>query len=228
MISEQAAARVGLPFGTAGLELSDSGNINQEDLAKEIRKNGRSVEPGKVVTVTNIELGDRSISIELNGGGKNKPSFFERIQIGVGGVGTGPNTNPQPRPDDPAKVTGSKVTLKFAQKVPSELTPDQLKELLDPVLDFEKSNFLRTGINALPPEFQEAVKLKEARIGMDRSTVILAMDRPHERHRDPKLNEEYWLYRGRGLRVTEVTFDAAEGIVIRIVEHGPPEQPAGR
>ena len=218
--AEQAAARIEMPFGTEGVQLTDAGQVNQEDLAKQIKKNGRSIEPGRVVIVTNVELGDRSIVVELDGGGKNKKSIFDRIQVGVG-----PGTiNPQQNPDkDKTKqAKGSKVTLKFAQKVPSDLTPERLKELLNPVLDFTKSNFLRTGIDALPPEFQEAVKAKEARVGMDRSTVILALGRPDDKVREVKDGVEFedWIYNQRGNRKTYVTFDLNDNVVVSIREYG--------
>ena len=86
--------------------------------------------------------------------------------------------------------------------MPADLKPEQLRKLLDPVLDFNKHSFMKTGIEALPPEFQEAVKAKEARIGMDRGTVIMAMGRPDKRFREPRQSPVYeqWLYELRGLR----------------------------
>ena len=215
--AEQAAARIAMPLGADGVELTDAGEINQEDLAKQIKKNGRSIEPGRVVTVTSIELGDKSIAVELDGGGKTKKSIFDHIQIGVG-----PAVSQSPDKSSKSKqAKGSKVTLKFAQKIPANLTPERLKELLNPVLDFTKSNFLRTGIDALPPEFQEAVKAKEARVGMDRSTVILALGRPDERVRDTKngVELEDWIYRLRGNRTTYVTFDLNQNVVVSVRQY---------
>src|SRR5438094_9396782 len=75
VIADQASARIAMPFGTDGVELSDMGEINEEKLDKEIKKNGQSIETGKVVTVTEIAFDDDKIEIELDGGGKNKKSF---------------------------------------------------------------------------------------------------------------------------------------------------------
>src|SRR5262245_51016240 len=220
VIAEQAAARIALPFGADGVELSDSGDFNKEKLEREIRKNGQSIEPGKVVTVTNISFDDDKIDVELDGGGKNKKSVLDRIQVGVG---TGSTTTPLPRDDKTAKAKGSKIVLRFEKKVPGGLTPDQLRELLNPLLDFNKHNFMKTGIEALPVEFQEAVKAKEARIGMDRSTVIMAMGRPDKKFRDPsKPNYEQWLYYLRGLRATYVTFE--DNVVVEIKALGCSEE----
>jgi hypothetical protein len=213
VIADQASARIGLPFGSDGVELSDEGQLNKEKLDKDIRKNGQSVEPGKVVTVTAIEFNDDNIAVELDGGGKNKKSILDRIQVGMG---TGTNTVPVGRDDKTAKAKGSKIVLRFAQKVPPALTSAALKELLDPVLDFNKRNFMKTGIDALPPEFQEAVRAKEARIGMDRSTVIMALGRPNNKFRETKngVYQEQWFYNLRGARTLFVTFE--DDVVVEI------------
>ena len=147
ILADQAAARIGLPFGTDGIEITETGEINKDRLQKEIQKNGQSVEAGKVVTVTDIAFDDNKIILELDGGGKNKKSIFDRIQVGVG---TDSSTVPVGRDDKVAKAKGSKITLRFEKKVPADLKPEQLRQLLDPVLDFNKHTFMKTGIEALP------------------------------------------------------------------------------
>ena len=215
VIADQAAAKIALPFGNDGIELSDSGQINKDKLDKDLRKNGQSIEPGKIVTVTALDFGDNQIEVELDGGGKNKKSFWERIQVGMG---TGSTTVPVNQDDKKETAKGSKIVVRFAKKVPTDLTPDQLKEILSPVLDFNKRNFMKTGIEALPVEFQEAVKAKEARIGMDRSTVIMALGRPNQKFRDPsKPDYEQWLFNLRGQRMLFVTFE--DNVVVEIKQY---------
>jgi len=222
--AEQAAARIDMPLGADGVQLSDAGDVNTDDLAKQLKKNGRSITSGKVVTVSAVVFGDRAIEVELDGGGKSKKSIFDHLSVGMGPVGTpnNPNNPNSGNPNDKSKAPkGSKVTLKFAQKVPSDLSPDRLKELLSPVLDFTRTNFLRSGIDALPPEFQEAVKAKEARIGMDRSTVIMALGSPDERVRENKdgVEVEDWIYHPRGKRTIFVTLDLAQNVVVSVREY---------
>jgi len=220
VLAEQASARIGMPFGDDGIDLSESGELNQDKLDRDLKKNGQSIETGKVVTITNIGFGDNKIEVELDGGGKNKKSVLDRIQVGVG---TGGQTVPVGRDDKTTKAKGSKIVVHFAKKVPTDLKPEQLKELLYPVLDFNKRNFMKTGIESLPVEFQEAVKAKEAKIGMDRSTVIMAMGRPDKKFRDPsKPNYEQWLYYLRGLRATYVTFE--DNVVVEIKVFGGSEE----
>ena len=213
VIAEQAAARIALPFGNDGVDIEDSGQVNKDKLSADIKKNGQSIETGKVVTVTEISFDDNKIQIELDGGGKNKKGFLDRIEVGVGS-----QTTPVTR-DDVRKAKGSKIVLRFAKKVPADLTPDQLKQMLDPILDFNKHNFLKTGIDALPPEFQEAVKVKEARIGMDRSTVIMALGRPDKKVREKVegIDTEDWIYFQRGLRAQFITFE--KDVVMRIRQY---------
>ncbi len=213
VLADQAAARIEMPFGTDGIELSDAGEVNRQKLDKDIKKNGQSIETGKVVTVTEISFDDNKIEIELDGGGKNKKGFFDRLEVGVGS-----QTAPVSR-DDPKKAKGSKVVLQFSKKVPANLTPDELKQLLAPVLDFNKRSFLKTGLESLSPEFQEAVKAKEARIGMDRSTVIMALGRPDKKVREKTdgIESEDWIYFQRGLRAQFVTFE--NDVVVRVRQY---------
>ena len=213
VMAQQAAARNPMPLD--GVELTDAGEINLEKVTKELDKEGVIIESGKVVTITSINFGDREIELELDGGGKKKKGILDRIQVGIGG-----QTTPIGGPDKEEEPKGSRIVLKFAGKAPADLTPDQLRALLDPVLDFNKSNFLKTGVDALPPEFKEAVELKEARIGMDKSTVLLALGRPNNRVRETVngIEQEDWIYSGKGYRMTFVTFE--NSVVVRIREHG--------
>jgi len=205
-----------MPFGADGFEVTDTGTIDQKKIEQSLKKNGQSVEPGKVVTITNIEFDDSKIEVELDGGGKNKRAWYEKIEVGVGGSG---RTTPVNKDNEKAK--GAKIVLKFAKKVPADLTPEQLRQLLDPVLDFNKQSLPKTGIAALPPEYQEAVKAREARIGMDANTVIMAMGRPDDRSKETNAEtgklQDTWIYRGRGTRTTFVWFQ--DDVVIKIAQY---------
>ena len=216
VMAEQGAARIGLPFGGNGIEITDAGEFSKTKLDQDLKKNGQSIEAGKIVTVTDIAFDDNKLEIELDGGGKNKKSFLDRIQVGVG---TGNSTVPVGRDDQTKKAKGSKIVLRFAKKVPADLTPEQLKQLLDPILDFNKRNFLKTGIESLPPVFQEAVKAKEAKIGMDRNTVIMALGRPDKKVREKVdgADTEDWIYFQRGLKAQFVRFQ--DNVVVKITQY---------
>jgi hypothetical protein len=213
VLADQAAARINMPFGAEGVDLSENGEVSKEKLDKEIKKNGQSIASGKVVTITEMSFSDNKIELELDGGGKNKRSFIDHVQVGIG-YGGGPVR------DDPAKkAKGSKIVVHFAKKVPPDLKPEALKEMLKPVLDFNKQVAIQSPVDALPPEFREAVKAKEAKIGMDRDTVIMALGRPDKKVREKKdgVDVEDWIYFQRGLRAKFITFE--NNVVIRIAEY---------
>jgi hypothetical protein len=218
MVATEGAARIPLPLGKSGVELSVNGTVNRDKLQKEIAENGQAILPGRVVSITAIDFNDKSIEFEIDGGGTKKKNILSNIQIGVGG-GTSSQDKPQKEKETPP-AKGSKITLLFSGKLPPDLTADELKDFLSPVLDFSKQSLLRTGIEALPPEFQEAVKNKEALVGMDPNTVLLAMGQPNRRRSEKNsdgVEQEDWIYNGRGRRVTLVTFE--KDVVVKVTQY---------
>ena len=215
LVAAEGAARIPMPLGKNGVDLSENGLVDRDKLQKEIANNGQAITPGKVVSITAIEFGDKSLEFELNGGGTKKKGILSRIQLGVGGAST---QQPQTQPE--AQAIGSKITLKFSGKVPPSLTVEQLKDLLNPVLDFTKQSTAKASVDALPPEFRDAVAAKEARVGMDSNTVMLALGLPNRRIRDKNekgVEQETWVYIGRGNRQTHVTFE--QDVVVSTAEH---------
>ena len=212
LVADNAAARIAMPFGGEGLRLSESGVIDEDRLVEQLRKEGSSIIVGQVVTITAIEFDDDEIVVELDGGGKNQRSFLDRIQVGIG-------SDPQSVTGSTSAAKGSKVVLRFDDRAPASLSPDQLRAYLAPVLDFEKQNFMDSGVESLPEEFQEAVVANEARIGMDRSTVLMAKGRPDDKVRESVegVEREDWIYYKRGLGADFVTFEG--DIVVRIIHH---------
>jgi len=215
LIATEGAARIPMPLGKNGVDLSENGLVDRDKLQKEIASNGQAITPGKVVSITAIEFGDKTMEFELNGGGTKKKSILSRIQIGMGGT-----SSTQQTPQAEAQAIGSKITLKFSGKVPPTLTVEQIKDLLNPVLDFTKQSTARAGIDALPPEFRDAVAAKEARVGMDGNTVLLALGQPNKRHREKNekgVEQEDWIYIGKGRRQTFVTFE--QDVVVSVKEY---------
>jgi len=214
LLAEEATARIDLPFGGEGVLISDHGQIDEPKLNKQLQKNGRSIPAGRIVRVTNVEFGTKSIDVELDNGGKEKKKFSDHIQVSVGGAST-----PAPQSSNAPKAIGSKVTLSFSNKVPSELTFLQLQQLLTPVLDFTKKTIVSTNIDTLPPEFKAAILAKEAAIGMDQDMVLLSMGIP-DRKRLEKVEgveQEDWEYGAVGLRRTFVTFE--KNVVVKVTAH---------
>src|SRR5262249_26979643 len=152
---------------------------------------GQFIAPGISIQVTNVTIGDDRIVLEMNGGGrKKKKRFLERIQVGSGG-----GTRPLGNPTAEAPPQGSYVTIKFEKVVPN-LTPDQVKEILASVLDFSKKSATKTFIESVPDEFKDAVKNKQAAVGMDKELVLATLGRPLKRVREKKgdVQTEDWIY----------------------------------
>lgn len=216
LTSDHAAARVVMPLGGDGVRLSDQGVIDEERLLEQVRENGRAIGPGQIVEITAIEFGDDKIEVELDGGGDGGNRFFslDRIQIGIGAA-----TAPVGAADEEEPV-GSKIVLRFEDRAPETLTVEEFRTLLSPVLDFNRQNSMDASIDALPAEFQDAVREGRAMIGMDRSTVTRARGRPNSRSYETNEDgeaEEIWLYERPGFGTDFLTFDE-DGILIRIVQ----------
>jgi hypothetical protein len=99
------------------------------------------------------------------------------------------NSNPNPR--------GSYVELVFDKYVP-EMTGDQIRELLTPVLDFHAKSAVEAYLETVPPKVKDAIKNHEVLVGMNREMVTYAKGRPNKkvREKDATTGTDYeeWIY----------------------------------
>ena len=72
---------------------------------------------------------------------------------------------------------GTNIILKFPDTI-GEITSNDVKKILAPVLDFEKHSATENYADTLPPEVKQAIAEKKPIEGMDRDQVLLAMGRP--------------------------------------------------
>ena len=112
---------------------------------------------------------------------------------------------------------GSTLYLEFGKALP-DLSPDDLKKLLSPFLDFTKQRSASVQwFDTLPIEMRKAIQERTAVVGMDREEVVAAIGKPEHkvRERDAEGNDiEDWIYgqppsktvfvRFTGQRVTSV------------------------
>jgi len=214
---EYATARQPLPASQKleeALEVSSQGVVNEDKLRDHLAARGAAVHTGEVVQVTAIQFKSTSILFEINGGGKKKKKWYERIQVQAGSTGRvgvdpprrtgGPGTGTSP---PPTSSIGSWVVVKFSDYVP-DLGPAELKEILAEVLDFSQRSAAVPWIDTIPEEFREAIKQKKAIVGMTREMVLAALGRPQSKVREVKdgVQREDWLY-GNPPFVTFVTFE---------------------
>jgi len=114
----------------------------------------------------------------------------QRIQISGSGGAT-----PIAPSDSNANPRGSYVDLAFDRYVP-ELTPQQLKDQLRPVFDFDSKSPLDAYLETVPPKVKEAIKAHQVLVGMNRDMVIFAKGRApkKDREKDGEVEYEEWIY----------------------------------
>ena len=199
---EFAKARKAIPGGKDGFIIYVDKPLNLEYLDRAVANHGAAINTGDNVQISNLEFRDNSIIVDLNGGGRPKKHWRDRIQIGLGGepIPTTTQQDPQQQEQGPAGMQpgmGGTIYIDFPKHVP-ELTPDQLKQILEPFLDFNKTRSASVHwVETLPTATQKAITERRAIVGMDRDEVIAAMGKPDRkvRERDTDGNDtEDWIY----------------------------------
>jgi len=197
---EFAKAAKSLPAGKEGFLLYVEKPVNQELLQRAVATHGAAVHAGEQVQITKLEFRDHTIVVDVNGGGRGKRRFLDHVQIGMGGgVPTMRSTTEAQEVGPPGLQpgAGSTLFLEFNKSIP-DLSPEDLKQLLSPFLDFAKQRSASVQwFDTLPTDIKKAIQERTARIGMDREMVVAAIGKPaHKvRERDSEGNEiEDWIY----------------------------------
>jgi hypothetical protein len=196
---EFAKAIKPLPAGKEGFLFIIGKPLNAEALDRAIATHGAAVNTGDNVQITKLDFRDHQIVVDLNGGGRGKKHWRDHIQFGVGGgFPTATTTSTQDTgPPGLQPGMGSTLFLEFNKPLP-DLTPDELKELLAPFLNFARVRSAAVQwFDTLPPEMKKAIQERQPVIGMDREEVIAAIGKPDHkvRERDSDGNDiEDWIY----------------------------------
>jgi hypothetical protein len=209
LASEIAVAKVALPRGKKGIYVNDKGQLDKAQADDELRWNGAAIRPGMPVEITKITFKSERIVFEINGGGKSSKKWYQRIEIGVGG-------STQPISQQPPVLTyGSWITLTFPGKIP-DVTTEQVKKMLESVLDFERQSPTVLYSPTVPPKFKEAIKNHQVVVGMDHDAVFSAKGPPDRKVREVRegVEQEDWIY-GLPPHVLFVTFDGDTVVSVR-------------
>ena len=197
---EFAKAIKALPAGKEGFLVYIGKPLNPEILDRAVATHGAAVNPGDNVQITKLEFKDHQIIVDLNGGGRGKHHWRDHLQIGLSGapMPTVQSTSTQEGgPPGFQPGLGSTLFLEWSKPVP-EMTPDDLKQLLAPFLNFAKERSAAVQwIDTLPPEMKKAIQERKPLLGMDREELIAAIGKPDHkvRERDTEGNEiEDWIY----------------------------------
>jgi hypothetical protein len=184
-------ARSPFPMGMKGLQLKD-GVItpNGEQLRQALVIWGPAVKPGDPAQISYVQIKSDHIHLEINGGPVHRKKWYERVEVsGSNGPVTTTPDNPQTNPH------GSFVDLYFDKHVP-EMTAQQLRDLLYPVLDFKARNKEQAYLDTVPPKVKEAILAHHVLVGMNQEMVIHAKGKPPKkvRERDGETEYEEWIY----------------------------------
>jgi len=196
---EFAKAVKPLPAGKEGFLFTIGKPLNSEALERAVATHGAAVNAGDSVQITRLEFRDHQIVVDLNGGGRGKKHWRDHIQIGFGGGFPAPQTTSTQDPGPPGLQPGmgSTVFLEFNKPLP-DMTPDELKQLLAPFLNFAKERSAAVQwFETLPPEMKKAIQERKPVVGMDREEVVAAIGKPDHkvRERDSNGNDiEDWIY----------------------------------
>ncbi len=217
MTAELGFARKPFPMGKTGLTLNaKTGVITPDDQKLEamMAGYGPALKPGDRARITDVKFKDKSIIFELNGGPVKKKKWYEHIEIS-GSAGT---VSPG-APADDANIRGSYVELAFEKFVP-DLKPEELKRLLDPVMNFHAKSATEAYMDTIPPQAKAAITDHKALVGMDREMVTYAKGRPPQKHREKDGDTEYeeWIYGTPPQDVEFIRFVGDEVIRIEIMK----------
>ena len=207
-----------LPSGKKGLHLKAGASLDEGAVHMRLASSGSAINPGDNAQITGLEFKDRQIIVDINGGGRGKKRFRDRIHLELGGIPTMTTTSNQGPVNTNA---GATVYLDFDKPLP-DMTPDDLKEYLSSVLDFSKQHSAAVQwIETLPPEIQSAIADKRPAVGMDHEMVLAALGRPDRkvREKEPDGTEtEDWIY---GKPPAKTVFVKFEGDKVTRVEQFP-------
>jgi hypothetical protein len=186
-------ARAAFPMGTKGLRLKD-GVITPsgEELRQALAVYGPAVKPGDPAHISYVQIKDDHIHFEINGGPIRRKKWYQRVEIsGGGGGGITPGGSDQPTQN----AHGSILDVYFDKYVP-ELTAQQMRDLLFPVLDFNAKNKEQAYLDTVPPNVKEAILAHNVLVGMNQEMVVHAKGKPPKkvRERDGETEYEEWIY----------------------------------
>lgn len=209
--SEYVALKIPLPINNTGLTINSNGEFDWKRNEEASLSAGQFIAPGITVQITKINILPSKIVFEINGGGRKKKRFLEHIQVGGSGGG---RTLADPTSDAPPQ--GSYVNIQFSKFIP-ELSPEEIRQILSNVLDFSKKSAVKSFIESVPDEFQDAVKEKKAVVGMDKDLVIASLGRPLRKIRERKgeVESEEWVYGEKPQKVIFVTFQSGKVVSVK-------------
>ncbi len=210
--SEFATVKDLLPRSKKPLDFNINGNYDRDLWAQIGKQNGPAARVGDQVQITKVTIEKDRLIFEINGGIKGGGHWYDHVQGGMGGVN-------QPVYQSGNSSTGSLGTyiqLLFHGPV-TPMKANEIKEILAPVLQFDKRSAAELYSQKLSPEMQKAVSEKRARVGMDRDEVFMALGRPERKLRETKNGTDYedWIFGRPPGKMVFVTFEGSKVVKVK-------------
>ncbi len=215
--NEFMIAKLALPGGKHGFFFHSDGRLDKWKNDAAFRIRGRAINPGSPVQITKIRFKKDRIIFEINGGGGGQKKWYQRIQVS-GGAGVRRVGDESTK----APAWGANLNLLFKGPIP-DLTVEELKKLLFPVLDFNRRRPTILYSPEVPKKFKVAIRNHEVLVGMSHDAVLSSKGTPDRRIRETRDGIEYeeWIY-GDPPALLFVVFDG--DMVIRIQQFGAVEE----
>jgi hypothetical protein len=187
-------SRSTFPMGVKGIKLKDGVTTpNGMELQQDLALWGPAVRPGDPAHISYVQIKDDHIHFDLNGGPVHRKKWYQHIQVsGANGneVPLSPNQT-QPNPH------GTYLDIYFDRYVP-EMTAQQLRDVLLPVLDFNARNKEQAYLDTMQPKVKEAILAHRVLVGMNSEMVLHAKGKPpkkvREKDKDGDVDFEEWIY----------------------------------
>ncbi|HUA15158.1 MAG TPA: hypothetical protein VMG31_07660 [Verrucomicrobiae bacterium] len=185
-------SRTAFPMGNKGLTLKDGvTSPNGQDLQQLLALWGPAIRPGDPAHISYVQIKNDHIHFDINGGAIRRKKWYQRIEV-TGTAGAEVPLAPDETQDNPH---GSYLDIYFDKYVP-EMTAQQLRSLLYPVLDFSAHNKEEAYLDTLPPKVKQAIQAHYVLVGMNSEMVLHAKGKPpkKDREKDGDVQYEEWIY----------------------------------
>ena len=224
MQSEQGFAMRPFPRGHKGLTLQANGKLEPagEGYLNMVINEGLSAKPGSRVVITDIKIDRSKIILDLDGGPDARHRFLRHVQIGVGPDMGDPNADPT-LADQSGEPSGARITLAFADHIP-ELTPEQVKALLAPLISFDVKTPIQAFTDTLPQALKDAILGHKVLVGMSTDMVLFAKGQPMRKSREmeEQMPFEEWIYGTPPAEVDFVRINGNRVIRVEVAKEGQP------
>ena len=165
----------------------DERGIDLKDLSKYLKEKGVGVERDEWVTITDVKVDSDRIEVQLGGGGEGRGASKNADKKGAGFKRAG----------------GSRINFRYGRDLTdADLHVDAFMPLLGRVLDTSKILGLVIPKD-VAPEFQEAMRSRDAVAGMTYQMVLTSLGEPDQKKVDDSTDDslrETWYYLKDGHR----------------------------